>query len=153
MTVLEMIRGLVRCAEFKEQEENGKIWDSSCRDALQEARRRGWGRHQIGHLGEADGRCFIVTYCRPQSEVALAPPEQRVVLSKLEALDAVREWVGDLSEQGKRVAGHFLDNEGETWVWFSTGTPNGIADGVSQDVATMQLLVGRLCFVRRGTIG
>lgn len=50
MTVQEMIRGLVRAAEFKEQEEDGKIWDDACRRALEEARRLGWGRNQIGHL-------------------------------------------------------------------------------------------------------
>ena len=50
MTVNEMIRGLVRAAEFKEQEDGGKIWDDEVRRALEEARRRGWGRHQIGQL-------------------------------------------------------------------------------------------------------
>lgn len=48
MTTAEMIRGLVRSAESKEQVENGVIWDEECRMALQEARRRGWGKNRSG---------------------------------------------------------------------------------------------------------
>lgn len=46
-----MVRGLVRCAEFKEEEERGKIWDDECRRALAKARELGWGKGQIGALG------------------------------------------------------------------------------------------------------
>lgn len=50
--VEEMIRGLVRAAESKEQEDGGKIWDDECRRALEAARRRGWGRNQTGNLDD-----------------------------------------------------------------------------------------------------
>lgn len=50
MTVQEMVRGLVRAAEFREQEEDGKIWDDECRRALEAARARGWGRNLFGAL-------------------------------------------------------------------------------------------------------
>lgn len=54
MKVEEMIRGLVRAAEFKEREDcdGGRLWDDECRRALDEARTRGWGRNQIGILGD-----------------------------------------------------------------------------------------------------
>lgn len=52
MTLNEMIRGLVRAAEFKEQEENGKVWDDEVRQALEEARRRGWGNSKTGKIEE-----------------------------------------------------------------------------------------------------
>jgi len=48
MTLEAMIRGLVRAAEFKEQGEDGMIWDDECRLALEEARRRGFGKSQAG---------------------------------------------------------------------------------------------------------
>jgi hypothetical protein len=54
MTLEEMIAGLVRAAEFKEQQENGMIWDDECRLALEAARRRGWGRGQTGTLSEPE---------------------------------------------------------------------------------------------------
>jgi hypothetical protein len=54
MTVQEMVRGLVRAAEFKEQEEAGKIWDDECRRALEAARARGWGLNQIGVLVDTE---------------------------------------------------------------------------------------------------
>lgn len=54
MTVSEMVRGLVRAAESKEQDDGGKIWDDESRLALEEARRRGWGKNRIGALAEGD---------------------------------------------------------------------------------------------------
>jgi hypothetical protein len=51
MAVNDMIRGLVRAAEYKEQDDGGKVWDDSIRKALEAARQRGWGKHQIGTLG------------------------------------------------------------------------------------------------------
>lgn len=53
MTVREMVRGLVRAAEFKEQEDGDRIWDEKCRLALEEARSRGWGRDRVGSLVES----------------------------------------------------------------------------------------------------
>lgn len=50
MTVREMVRGLVRAAEFKEQQDEGRIWDDECRRALEAARERGWGLNRIGRL-------------------------------------------------------------------------------------------------------
>lgn len=46
----DMIRGLVRAAESKEQQDGGKVWDDEVRLALEEARRRGWGLNRIGTL-------------------------------------------------------------------------------------------------------
>jgi len=54
MTVQEMVRGLVRAAEFKEQEDDGKIWDDQCRRALEAARSRGWGLDRVGSLTEGE---------------------------------------------------------------------------------------------------
>lgn len=48
--VEDMVRGLVRAAESKEQEDGGRIWDDECRRALDEARRRGWGKNKVGTL-------------------------------------------------------------------------------------------------------
>lgn len=49
-----MIQGLVRSAEALEQDPNrapsGKIWDDSCRVALEIARDYGWGKGQVGSL-------------------------------------------------------------------------------------------------------
>ncbi len=55
MTLEEMVRGLVRAAEFKEQAEGAPLWDTECREALEEARRRGFGNGKPGAL-ERDGR-------------------------------------------------------------------------------------------------
>jgi hypothetical protein len=52
MTVLEMIRGLVRGVESKEQDEGGQIWDDEVRKALEKARQLGWGKNQTGILDE-----------------------------------------------------------------------------------------------------
>lgn len=60
MTVEEMVRGLVRAAESKEQADGGSIWDDECRNALAAARARGWGKNAIGHLNEATGAEQIV---------------------------------------------------------------------------------------------
>lgn len=49
--VVDMIRGLVRAAELKEQADGGKIWDDACRIALEKARELGWGKDQVGTLG------------------------------------------------------------------------------------------------------
>jgi hypothetical protein len=50
--VLEMVRGLTRAAEFKEQQDGGKrIYDDECRRALETARSLGWGLNKIGTLG------------------------------------------------------------------------------------------------------
>lgn len=54
MTVEEMVCGLVRAAESKEQADGGSIWDDECRNALAAARARGWGKNAIGHLDEVD---------------------------------------------------------------------------------------------------
>lgn len=50
-SVAEMIRGLVRAAETLEQRDGGRIWDDECRRALEEARRRGWGKNKVGSFG------------------------------------------------------------------------------------------------------
>ena len=50
----DMIRGLVRAAELKEQEEGGEIWDDECCKALIKARKYGWGKNQIGKLPGAE---------------------------------------------------------------------------------------------------
>lgn len=92
--------------------------------------------------------CYIVTYYNPISVLEPPPPVARVVMSKLAALDAVREWCGNFTEQGKRVAVQFLENEGWTWVWFSTTTPTGTED---PQVAE-KVLLGKVCFVQRGTL-
>jgi hypothetical protein len=47
MTDEEMIRGLVRAAELKEQDEGGVLWDDESRLALQEARLRGFGKNKM----------------------------------------------------------------------------------------------------------
>lgn len=46
----EMIRGLVRAAELREQAEGGRLWDDECRNALETARSLGWGKNQTGCL-------------------------------------------------------------------------------------------------------
>lgn len=56
--IYAMVRGLVRCAEFKEQEENGKIWDDACRNALRDARQLGWGSDRTGML-TMEGAAFL----------------------------------------------------------------------------------------------
>ena len=48
------IRGLVRCAELNERDHGGKTWDDESRQALDDARALGWGRHRIGTLGMVD---------------------------------------------------------------------------------------------------
>lgn len=45
-----MICGLVRCAELKEHEGGGDLWDDESRMALKEARARGWGKGHKGSL-------------------------------------------------------------------------------------------------------
>lgn len=62
MTLEAMIRGLVRAAEFKEQDEDGMIWDDECRCALEEARRRGFGKSQTGEVGPS-GRVSVTFAC------------------------------------------------------------------------------------------
>lgn len=52
MNVHDMVRGLVRAAEFAEQEDGGKVWDDEVRIALDAARERGWGLHKIGSLDD-----------------------------------------------------------------------------------------------------
>lgn len=49
MTVHDMVRGLVRAAEFREQE---SCWDDQCQDALAAARERGWGKNRVGSLDD-----------------------------------------------------------------------------------------------------
>lgn len=60
LSVIEMVRGLVRAAELYEQNQDrgdvgreGKLWDDEARAALESARARGWGRNAIGTLDEA----------------------------------------------------------------------------------------------------
>lgn len=50
MTWREMIRGLVRCAEGRERDSGGDLWDDESRAALAAARARGWGQGQTGSL-------------------------------------------------------------------------------------------------------
>lgn len=52
--VAEMLRGLVRAAEFIEQQDGGRVWDDEVSRALDAARRRGWGRHKVGSLDERE---------------------------------------------------------------------------------------------------
>lgn len=52
--VVEMLRGLVRAAEIIEQHDGGRVWDDEVSRALDAARRRGWGRHQVGSLDERE---------------------------------------------------------------------------------------------------
>lgn len=52
LSVNDMVRGLVRAAEFKEREEGGAIYDDDCRFALQAARARGWIYGATGSLRE-----------------------------------------------------------------------------------------------------
>ena len=49
-TIERMMRGLMRAAEFKEQEHGGVIWDDEIRLAFDTAHALGWGRNQIGSL-------------------------------------------------------------------------------------------------------
>ena len=51
----DTIRGLVRAAEFREQEQGGALWDDEVRNALAHARELGWGKNQIGRLDGAIG--------------------------------------------------------------------------------------------------
>ncbi len=51
---VRMMRGLVRCAELKEQEEGGTLWDDECRDALAAARRLNWGSNAIGKMARVE---------------------------------------------------------------------------------------------------
>ena len=47
----KMIKGLVRFAELREQDEpGGKVWDDKSREALELARQCGWGKDQTGRL-------------------------------------------------------------------------------------------------------
>lgn len=55
MTTEQMILGLVRYAELREQDESGgTIWDDESRLALKEARARGWGSSKVGTLSDAE---------------------------------------------------------------------------------------------------
>lgn len=48
---ISMIKGLVRFAELREQDEpSGKIWDDESREALDVARELGWGKDRTGRL-------------------------------------------------------------------------------------------------------
>lgn len=49
-----MVRGLVRGVEIKECDEGGRLWDDATRTALEEARRRGWGRDRVGTLARGE---------------------------------------------------------------------------------------------------
>ncbi len=51
---IEWIRGIVRAAEMLEQRDGGQIWDDEARLALENARRRGWGKNQQGYLRLGD---------------------------------------------------------------------------------------------------
>jgi hypothetical protein len=44
MRVNDMVLGLVRCAELRERDGGGDLWDDESRLALAEARARGWGK-------------------------------------------------------------------------------------------------------------
>lgn len=52
MNVNDMVRGLVRCAELRERDGGGDLWDDESRAALAAARARGWGKGYTGHLLE-----------------------------------------------------------------------------------------------------
>jgi hypothetical protein len=60
MRVNEMVLGLVRCAELREQDGGGDLWDDASRLALAEARARGWGKGRTGDLSEGKSarRCI-----------------------------------------------------------------------------------------------
>lgn len=65
MDTMEMVRGLVRAAEFKEQEDRGPVgasvsplWDDECRRSLEHARSLGWGKSQTGTLCLVDGKAM-----------------------------------------------------------------------------------------------
>lgn len=94
---IDMMRGLVRAAEFKEQENDGKIWDDECRKALDEARRRGWGKHKIGSLayqsGVAEVRALREGAARIVSAIPGAGPLPSVVDS-----DYVEDVLAQLGE-------------------------------------------------------
>lgn len=68
MNTNDMVRGLVRCAELRERDGGGDLWDDESRAALKEARARGWGKGRTGSLLETS---------KPRSlEAALAEERQ-----------------------------------------------------------------------------
>jgi len=57
MNTNDMVRGLVRLAELRERDSGGDLWDDESREALAEARRRGWGS---GRTGSLNGSAFHI---------------------------------------------------------------------------------------------
>lgn len=74
-----MMRGLVRAAEFKEQEDNGKIWDDECRNALAKARELGWGENKTGflavdHVCDAINQWADMMSAEKHRRISIMPP-------------------------------------------------------------------------------
>lgn len=111
MTNEEMVAGLVRAAELKEQGEGGSLYDDTARGALERARELGFGASKIGTLptgklsaSEAVYGVFawltsrdVVTTLSRRHDAAVAAELAKEFIDANELGDVTSEWPHNLT--------------------------------------------------------